>query len=698
MFTIIIMNAWNVTLVVGPDEQYRNLSDALDHISKESYRVLILVSRDLLQDIDLYIPADRNIQYLRIASSDNSAKTIDFLGCSFFSNGITLEIDSTITMKDCFIFGGSQADQGKPVETLSSKIIINGKVDYVYGGGYAIGPGSESTVLDSTVVIDGQASHLYGGGYAVQSGAVHSGRIHIQINENGTVDQMVNGGNCLVGPDCHSIIREIDINITGKVKGNISLGGYAAYNSSTFVHDEIHLTAGAAELSGVIFESIKLDEKSAVTISKVTGSISSEQQDLLKFSEHEIQIIQSEPVSKPIGTQNGQNENKNGDSCQSPDTEEKPDFSNSIIPDISAGEQIENDKAEITPKTGTETDKSNQENNNNDYSQSEDNHSYGIKNENYQVGYTDSSQEEKSGRKSHLSIIGILFIIVSLLVIYFLLSRQKTNNQSTPNENKSEETVMITSTPALISTEQNTAEEGFSTSSREFITPTVLSLSAQENDNSDSPILTSPFTPTETVKPERVITSSVMFATVTNNPVPSNTPVNPSPTLKPTSTRSMDTQTATKVSIIPSEKSSATPVATETHVTPSATPRATYTKVVPSETLTATEVKATPTATVTLTIAPSETSTPQQSDLFTETIITEEEELSLASIQGAGAYFYQRPYRSQEFVLRWLNNGTEVEILSGTVIRNNAEWYEVFVEQYGQTGWIISSAVSDNPE
>ena len=568
----------------------------------------------------------------------------------------------------------------------------------------------------------------------------------------------------------------------------------------------------------MIYDGIKLDDKSAITIAKVTGSISSEQQELLKFSEHKIQIIQSEPVSEPIGTQNDQNENENGDSCQSPDTEEKPDSSNSITSDTSAAEQTENDKAEITPsespseddnmqsvpestkdretpdssdnegsedstiqptvdtsdsegfhteevnetpeailsdeqlpetdppseiseshidegidtsldqtlpdntlanenpgeikdiiqdsvpstdshsQTDTETDKSDQEKNNNDYFKSGDNHFNGKKYDNYQAGYNDSSQEEKTGRKSHLSIIGVLIILVSLLVICFLLSRQKTNDQSTLNENKSEETTMNTSTPALISTDQSTAEEGLSTSSGEFITPTVLSLSSEENDNSDSAILTSPLTPTETVKPAIVFTPSVMFATVTNNPAPSISPVIPSSTLKPTSTRTMDTPTATEELIIPTETSSETPVATETSVTPSATPSATNTKVVPSETQTATEMKAKPTATITLTIAPSETSTPQQSDPYAEVIITEEEKPSPASIQGAGTYFYQKPYQSQEFVLRWLNNGTEVEILSGPVIRNNAEWYEVFAEQYGQTGWIISSAVSDNLE
>ena len=822
------MNSWDVTLAVGPDERYGNLSDALDHISEESYRVLILVSRDLLQDIDSYIPTDRNIQYLKIASSDNSTKTIDFLGCNFFSNGITLEIDSTITMKDCFIFGGSQEDQGKPVVTPSSKIIINGKVDYVYGGGYAIGPGSVSTVLDSTVVINGQVSHLYGGGYAVQSGAVHSGRIHIQINENGSVDRIVNGGNCLIGPDCHSIIREIDLNITGKVTGNISLGGYAAYNSSTSVHDEIHLTAEGAELSGVIYDGIKLDDKSAITIAKVTGSISSEQQELLKFSEHNIQIIQSEPVSEPIGTQNDQYENEKADSNQSPNTEEKSDSADSIIFDASAGEQTEDDKTQVTPgevssgddhlqpvpysnmdeetpnssdndesgdspvqpivdtsaeegnhnndinetpdtipsdeqlsatdptqsglseisespidegidtspdqtlpdNTPTEDNpgetteiipnsippvdshphgdreiaKSHQEDNNDDYYQPEENHFDGNNNDKHQAGYDNSPQEEKTGINRLLPIIGVLFILIALLVICFLFSRQKTNDQSTSTENESEEVIMNTNTPTLIFTVQSTSEEKKHTSLKDSITTTVLPVSTEENDNSDSAILTFLLTPTETKKPKMIFTPSVIIATFTSNPASSNISVTPSSTLKPTSTRAVDAPTATEEIIIPTETSSATSVATDTPIIPLATPQPTYTNVVPSETLTATEVTTAPTATatITLTIVSSETLTSQQYEspveLFqnSDTILIQEEKHRLASIQvtvDTGTYFYQRPYKSQEYVLRWLNNGTEVEILNGPEIRNNSEWYEIFCEEYDLSGWIISNTV-----
>ncbi len=344
------------------------------------------------------------------------------------------------------------------------------------------------------------------------------------------------------------------------------------------------------------------------------------------------------------------------------------------------------------PHTDTDTGKSHQEDNNNGYFQSEDNRSYGNNNDKNEAAYDNSPQEEKTGGKKLLPIIGVLFILVVLLVICLLFSRQKTNDQSMLNGNESEEALMNTSTPTLISTVQSTPEEILPTSSGDSITPTVLSISAEETDNSDSAILTSLLTPTETEKPEMIFTPSVIITTSQNKPAPSITPVILSSTLKPTSTRALDTPTSTEEIIIPTETSSATPVATDTPIIPSTTHQPTNTKAVPSETLTAIELP-TVTATITLTMVPSETPPPLLSDPSTEVIITQEEKTSLASIQGSGAYFYQRPYQSQEYVLRWLKNGAEVKILSGPVIRNNAEWYEVFAEQYEQTGWIITSAV-----
>lgn len=303
MFTINIMANWDFTLTVGKTGLYKTLSDASTHIPLRSSRVLVVVNSCLLQDVDLNIPDNRGIDHLKITSQNNESQDIDFLGCSIYANGITVEIDTSITLRNCFLFGGSKAEKGERVTKHASHLIIRGKADYVFAGGYAIGPGSVSGVSYASVELAGGAvNFLNGGGYAVQQGTVNSSYINITVDKSSSVTKQLNGGNYLAGPRCSAATQDIQIQLEGKIYGKISLAGYTAFNSSAAIHGKIHFDAGQAVLHGDVCKVTELSCPISTKIMQITGSISPGQQYLIKDPMPGIKVIQSpgnSPSSKP---------------------------------------------------------------------------------------------------------------------------------------------------------------------------------------------------------------------------------------------------------------------------------------------------------------------------------------------------------------------------------------------------------------
>ena len=123
------MEFWDLVLTNGLNRDASSLSEALSMIPVGTKRVLIKIRTNIQQDTDAFIPINRGIQYVKIASFDQVFREIDFIGCRFFANGIPLEIDTTIYLKDCFLFGGSLSDAGKIVNLAASHIILKGKTD-----------------------------------------------------------------------------------------------------------------------------------------------------------------------------------------------------------------------------------------------------------------------------------------------------------------------------------------------------------------------------------------------------------------------------------------------------------------------------------------------------------------------------------------------------------------------------------------
>ena len=295
-FTIRFMEAWDTILNVGSKKEYSTLSDALSHIPVNATLVLIKVYSDLIQDVDVNIPIRRNLKQLQITSCNNIRQKIDFLGCCFYANGIPLIIDTTIVLEGCMLFGGSKAESGKSTICTSSDLTISGIADFVFGGGHAIGPGSKSIVQNSKITVAGRVEHLYGGGYAIQGGSVESGRIAIQVNNY--VSKSLNGGSCLPGPESRSVIREISLNISGKVDSEVSLTGYTAYGSTQQVKETIQFIADKAELQGAIVESKTAGDGAVISFGAITGAIAQKHKDLLKIKNSEIKIV---PLIIPIG-------------------------------------------------------------------------------------------------------------------------------------------------------------------------------------------------------------------------------------------------------------------------------------------------------------------------------------------------------------------------------------------------------------
>ena len=196
-------------------------------------------------------------------------------------------------MRNCFLFGGSKAEKGAQVTKYSSHLIIKGKADYVFGGGYAIGSGSVSAVSYSAVeLIGGVINFLNGGGYAVQQGTVNSSRINIHTDKNSSVTKQLNGGNYLAGPRCSSATQDIQIHLEGKIYGKITLAGYAAFNSSAAIYGKIQFDADEAVLQGDVYKVTELSSPDSTKITQIIGSISREQQNLLKNSMPGIKVIQ----------------------------------------------------------------------------------------------------------------------------------------------------------------------------------------------------------------------------------------------------------------------------------------------------------------------------------------------------------------------------------------------------------------------
>lgn len=631
------MEFCDLVLTVGLNRDANSLSEALSMIPVGTKRVLIQIRTDIQQDTDASIPIDRGIQYVRIASFDHIYRKIDFIGCRFFANGVPLEIDATIYLKDCFLFGGSLSDNGKIVNLAASHIILKGKTDYLFGGGYAIGSGSISTVQSVSIDVNsGKVSNLYGGGYGVHQGIVNSDRINFVVNADASVTGVLYGGCYLSGPESRGGIREINLYLSGKIEGDVSLSGFAGYGSSIRIIEIIRLNAAEAKFTGNIFDKHTVGSMSSVSVTKVTGFLSKEYQDHLHVPYSNIQIIHPKP--KPEVSLPAERKEKDIDTTNADVT--------ATIPQKRIGEKnpitepnsvvIASSITKMEPVTAGIDQKQNEKGQANQQGNDKPIYTAPVENAYDQLLRKSLSVEvpKQSKKKERL----ILFILIATVLLSIGLLRGF-SSKSDSRANR------ITPTLSLGSTSRQKKTDVLT---KKTMTPTVTKLastSTQEILSFENEIVhftTTEITRNESVPektsiPTKLVHTSTLSVTDTTIPVTTDS----TPVIKPTDTQQLvDSVTLTPLPLL------IQPDLIKETETPTSAPR-------------------------------------------------------YGVIQvgiDSGTYFYSNPYNSQENVIRWLNNGTIIEIMSDPVTRNNFEWYQVYCEQYNQTGWVICNSVTMNVE
>lgn len=229
-------------LTVGPTGEYATISDALAAIPINAGAVILRIQDSIEpseRDLVCVVPTIAGLKSVRIepfAEEPNAIVYIKSIG-RFFANGIPLEITSGVEMPDAWIFGGSMALSGELASVADSELTINGKVPYVFGGGYAEN-GGKSIVRGRATVTVGETGVVYwqlgGGGYASGEDAYASvGDTLVTIA--GSADYAFGGGSAhntgradVVG------ISQIRLTKTGRIPVAIFGGGSAASIGSTY--------------------------------------------------------------------------------------------------------------------------------------------------------------------------------------------------------------------------------------------------------------------------------------------------------------------------------------------------------------------------------------------------------------------------------------------------------------------------------
>ena len=665
---------WDRLLTVGKDRQFTSLSEALLSIPPKAGRVLLKVCSELVQDIDAAVPTDRGILMLRITSFDNQAKTIDFEGCSFFANGVPLEIDSGITLKNCFLFGGGKAEGGKTVSFPATGIVLKGSADHVFGGGLAVGPGSVSTVKDIVITLQGgRADELYGGGYGVQGGNVHSDQITVRMDRDSIVYGNLYGGNCLPGPDSKASIQEIGLNVSGQIFGNVFPGGYAAFGSAIRVEESIRFNAADAVFYQAIESVRTAGSGSTVSVPKITGKISEEYKNQLKITNSGIALISKTAPAvqqaasgtagtgrKPAPVQPAPEKRSDPAGVGTKGTAGTPAPSQPQVPVTPKPENEASGKTGTQPSSGQSVSQGSPmppqasvqaappqgvqspavtaapkgkpapvhetANRSGGLPQCED------RTPEPAVVPVPSTDEPK--KKSPRQTIIIILIIVGALLLAGRIIRSLNSPAPSP---KPKVHTIITNTP----TELPNAE-----------VEAVVSTATASFDGKD---------PAGTTI---AVVIAPPAASQTPAPVPADTAV---PTAVPGSAAaSVPTRTAV-------------PVPTNTEA---------------AALLIGSKPTAIPTETAAIPLLIGSTPTSIQTETGGDALLLPKAGVIRAEGSAGGTFLYPNAEMTPDYVVRWLNNGTEVEILDGPVISSNAEWYWIRLPQYSQSGWVPAESVA----
>ena len=263
-------------IYVGCNEMYTTLHVALTSVRKNVKTVLLLLTSDIAQSVDVDVPYNGSLLSLQIMSQGNKPVTIDFFSRMFFANGISLKIGPQIIFTDCFLFAGGRAVDGQTVSFSKGEIIINGTVDNVYGGGYSEGEMSVSSIQDSKIILEnGCANTIFGGGYAVSAGKIEiSGADVILVDDKSYVFNDVYGGSFLLGDQSESTMNRSIITVNGIVKNNIFCGSFVSFGAKSMISGIVELIVTGIFEGFLLLDQV-CDPQSKAFVKKIDYSIPS---------------------------------------------------------------------------------------------------------------------------------------------------------------------------------------------------------------------------------------------------------------------------------------------------------------------------------------------------------------------------------------------------------------------------------------
>ena len=226
--------AAGTVIYIGPGQQARNLTDAVNQLPYNSGNVEFHLMGDFRQDTDVIIPGNRGILSLKLTGNNNSRMTVTWPeDIGFFANGIPTEIDTSVVFNGGILYGGANVVGGQHSVLQQTSLIIRGKVNTVVAGSKAKGAGAEAHVMNTNLVFHGKATGwLYGGGSALYGGhSVVDNTASMYIMPGSIMEFSIAGGGYAFGENAVSEVKDSLMDVSGNIEYAVYLGGYADQRS-----------------------------------------------------------------------------------------------------------------------------------------------------------------------------------------------------------------------------------------------------------------------------------------------------------------------------------------------------------------------------------------------------------------------------------------------------------------------------------
>ena len=169
-------------------------------------------------------------------SALNSAFTMS--GLNIYANGVPFTIADGLTLNGASIYGGGTAKLGNISSVPKARIVIDGGVDAVYGGGSAIDGFTIAIVGETEIIINGTVRNsVYAGGHALGGASADVEKASVLLGETGKVGMNV----VATGYASGAVPKNYTVTINGKTTINDGEGEVLicneyghCYNATTY--------------------------------------------------------------------------------------------------------------------------------------------------------------------------------------------------------------------------------------------------------------------------------------------------------------------------------------------------------------------------------------------------------------------------------------------------------------------------------